>query len=491
MPLLFGCAAAAGAGWLLVSEVTRGFTNSKGEMVAWIAVLGIVALAPIHLLRKFGAVWSSLGAIYAVEWFVTFGVASLVWLGSPTVVGVAMQRAYISASIALMTLGIGCFWAGYLWLLSRPRSAISSADRVRCEVRWDVVMIVYLIGMAARLYSMRLGAYGFTPGLVNGYTMALTLVGVGAEAAAYAAFASMLDHPQRGGRAGLAIMTAGLVALGLASGDKWEAIRPLLAMGLIYMSYRRRLPKMFLAATTAVLLLVIVPGSQLFRSHANQAVQPVSQLVGAGQIQAVGQGLHLTWGRRLGIAGQWLENRPRSIDQIALIVTQTPYPNSYQRGRLWFLAPVYNLIPRFLWPTKPVLSLEYDFDRTYRHLPSSTNTNTGLTQPGDMYINFGLGGVVAGMFLWGLVQAWLTRRWGNVARPDHLIVLVMAASFILLFQRSITDILLALPRVLAVTWLLGQWMYARTPVRAATGRSRTGPAVGGVSVAAPRPGPRR
>ncbi|HEY1330109.1 MAG TPA: O-antigen polymerase [Actinomycetota bacterium] len=462
--LALALAAAAGAAWIVVTLSAHGFTSSRTDLIGWIGALGVVSLGPIALLRRGGTVWSSLGAIYAVEWFASFGLASLVWLGSPEVVWDLVGREEVTRSIALMTLGIGCFWAGYLWLLSRPKPAAAGAPRVWCRIRWDVVGFAYVAGIASRLYLMHAGVYGFVPGGVTDYTMVLQLAGVAAEAAVYGAFASVLDDRTRNGRLAVAAMVAGLVVVGLASGEKWEAIRPLLALGLIYTSYQRRVPKLFLAGTAAVLVLIILPGSQLFRSRANQAVLPASQLVGTVQIQAIGQGLQLDWERRLQIAGLWLQSRPRSIDQIALIESQTPEPNPYEHGRLWALAPVYNLIPRILWPSKPVLSLEYDFDRTYRHLPATVHTNSGLTQPGDMYINFGLAGVVFGMFGWGLSQAWLMRRFGNAARPDQLMVLVMAASFILLFQRSVTDILLALPRILAVTWLLGRLMYERIPL---------------------------
>ncbi len=76
-----------------------------------------------------------------------------------------------------------------------------------------------------------------------------------------------------------------------------------------------------------------------------------------------------------------------------------------QSGDFWFgkdyiYFPVYIFVPRIVWPNKPVFNMGLWFTQTY--VNAAATTATAITYPGDFYLNFGLSGVILGMFLTGI-----------------------------------------------------------------------------------------
>src|SRR5437588_12444062 len=53
----------------------------------------------------------------------------------------------------------------------------------------------------------------------------------------------------------------------------------------------------------------------------------------------------------------------------------------------WWMLPFYPFIPRFLWPSKPILDKGARFSLA---LGNPETTATAITYPGDLYLQFGL-----------------------------------------------------------------------------------------------------
>ncbi|MGQ9765707.1 MAG: hypothetical protein ACUVRI_12660 [Armatimonadota bacterium] len=73
----------------------------------------------------------------------------------------------------------------------------------------------------------------------------------------------------------------------------------------------------------------------------------------------------------------------------------------FQRGRTLWPAFVW-FVPRALWPGKPVASIGGWYATTVLGW-SPGGGEAAVTLPGDFYLNFGIPGVLVGMFLYGLV----------------------------------------------------------------------------------------
>jgi hypothetical protein len=475
--ILFAAPVAVGSALAFITS-SEPSSASPAWLLTALTVLGLASVGPLMVLRRNRPLWSELGVVYAAVWFLTFGVATLPWLGNPSQSAVQLSRADVSLATWALGLGIAAFWLGYL--TSRNRSGrVHESPIPSLGFRLPVALTLIGAGILARLYLIGTGAYGYTLQLSpEGQNIShwLILLGDASEFSVYALFAVSKSTGDRK-RRNLAILAAGALALlGLAAGGKWIAIRPLVGLGFISVAFRRKLPWRTTLVVLLVFLFLVLPGTQMLRSRSG--ILPETSLRGVAQLNAVGSSLDVDLRTRLRIVQQWLLSKPRVIDTVALIIRDTPERNPYLFGRLYLLAPVYNLVPRAIWPSKPVLMLEYEFDRQYKHLPPSAITNTALTQPGDLYMNFGLPGLLGGMMTLGLVLGWLTQRWYDTRNPRRMILYVAATLTIVFIETSVTGLLLSAPRTVVVAWLVGILVLPRagrsTPQGLPPARSQPG-----------------
>jgi hypothetical protein len=100
--------------------------------------------------------------------------------------------------------------------------------------------------------------------------------------------------------------------------------------------------------------------------------------------------------------------------------------NGFQNGDTMKYA-AYAFIPRVLWPNKPNVSRGAWFS-TYLGFASEEQgaSSTGITAPGELYWNFGLPGILAGMCFIGIMfgQLWRMAGANPIHSPLHLLLYV-------------------------------------------------------------------
>jgi hypothetical protein len=94
--------------------------------------------------------------------------------------------------------------------------------------------------------------------------------------------------------------------------------------------------------------------------------------------------------------------RQTGIDALALIVRYTPENRPYGLGQSYLQAPAQILIPREIWPNKPVFSPTLEFERDYMGAPEDFFGFTAQHFISDLYQNFHFFGVLGGLFLYGV-----------------------------------------------------------------------------------------
>ena len=65
----------------------------------------------------------------------------------------------------------------------------------------------------------------------------------------------------------------------------------------------------------------------------------------------------------------YLAQRIRTIDSPAIIMQRTPAQIPYSNPAQLVISPVIDLIPRILWPGKPILTVGYQISQEYYQLP--------------------------------------------------------------------------------------------------------------------------
>jgi hypothetical protein len=97
------------------------------------------------------------------------------------------------------------------------------------------------------------------------------------------------------------------------------------------------------------------------------------------------------------------EERSANLDVLADVIRRTPVEVQYWGGKT-YLSLVGAFVPRFLWPDKPTKELGQGFGHRYGYLnPRDEKTSLNLPVLVEFYANFGMTGVIIGMWLVGLI----------------------------------------------------------------------------------------
>jgi hypothetical protein len=94
--------------------------------------------------------------------------------------------------------------------------------------------------------------------------------------------------------------------------------------------------------------------------------------------------------------------RDAGVDTLAVVMKYTPYPFAYGYGKNLLGVPLM-FVPRLLWNDKPIYAPTAVFETTYLGEPYDYNGFTGIQLIADMYRNFGMYGILGGMFFLGLL----------------------------------------------------------------------------------------
>jgi hypothetical protein len=80
---------------------------------------------------------------------------------------------------------------------------------------------------------------------------------------------------------------------------------------------------------------------------------------------------------------------------------RTPSEIPYASPGQLLIAPIVDLIPRILWPGKPILAPGYQISQEYYQLPAQIYTSSDVTPEADLYRHGGWFPLILGMFLLG------------------------------------------------------------------------------------------
>jgi hypothetical protein len=128
--------------------------------------------------------------------------------------------------------------------------------------------------------------------------------------------------------------------------------------------------------------------------------------------------------------------RANQLGFLTEVTNQTPDPIPYWRGETYTIL-FYKLIPRLIWPDKPIERLGIDFSLRYG-LRGISDDTTSINVPWiiELYANFGWTGIIAGMGVIGAGFAFLDREFNARRMPllDRVVGLVIL--FDLVYQES-------------------------------------------------------
>ena len=358
------------------------------------------------------------GSWILVWWAVSYGLASVTW-DQPQAGTVAAEIALSSVlrALSLVAVGMTAWVVGYrvgpgsLARRLAARGVGAFQRRFTPEVRSPAApWILYLIGSVARIVSaVTSGRFGYVGNASSALTSAtayghmLSLCGYCCLLAVSAAALQVYREHMRSARVTLAVLLLLEIAVGVVSADKENFLLAAVAFLVPYCAARRRLPKMAVAVTAAVFLLIVIPFNAAYRStiRNSQTTLTSGQALDAAP-QIFSQVLNANGlVNTLPASANYLLLRVREIDAPAIIMQRTPGQVAYLSPIQLLTVPAIGLVPRWIWPGKPILAPNYQVTQIYYGKPADLYTASTTTPIGSLFQHGGWLPVIFGMLLFG------------------------------------------------------------------------------------------
>ena len=355
---------------------------------------------------------------WLLTWYgLAFGLATVTWSQPQTSTPAQVAVSNVLRALWLVAVAMTCWIVGYAIGPGYPIRRL--ADRVipsmgrhlSGRVRSPFTpWALYAIGLAARVASAattgRFGYVGDVSSAVSsatGYGQYLSDLSVFAPLAVCTAALQVYRERMPGARATLTILFLSELAFGAAAGGKGSFIITILAVVIPMSAARHRLPKAAVLICIFVFLVIVIPFNQAYRhaTRGGSAPLSVSQAISAapGILQQTLTGQSLI--KVLPNSVTYLTQRIREIDSPAIVMQRTPGQIAYSSPAQLIEAPLLDMVPRAVWPGKPILATGYQFSQQYYELPASLYTASAITPVGDLYRHGGWLPVIVGMFLLG------------------------------------------------------------------------------------------
>lgn len=382
-------------------------------------IAGLACLLPVtgSGLGEAFARWK-LGPAMLAWWSLAFGVASVTWSQPQTGTQAEIALPYVLRALALMAFALASWYAGYLIgpgnVVRHAAHRILQSQRGKygTDIRSPYTpWILYLIGTAARLISAAAtGRFGFVGSVSTAVSSAtsfghiLSMIAYCAPMGVAAAALRTFSENRPGSRKTLAILfVAELIAGGL-SGNKLDFVITVLAIIIPFSAARRRWPKLAILLVAVSFLAVIIPFNHAYRAIARTNSVTLSPTEAPSRAPAILAEVFSVENLVTAVprSADFLLQRTREIGNVAIIMQRTPGEIPFSSPIQIVEAPLVAIVPRAIWPGKPILDSGYQFSQQYYELPSSLYTSSAVTPVGDLYRHGGWIVVIAGMCALGL-----------------------------------------------------------------------------------------
>ena len=319
----------------------------------------------------------------------------------------------VAAGLTAMTIG---YRVGPTNLSARAVTAILTIARfryTRSPRSSSGLVTAYFAGLSVLIAQALLeGRLGYAGGAeitassdVPVYSQALTVLTALTTASLFG-LATRVANERRLGD-GLILMAFASVQLviSLLSGLKEDYLTVIIAVGLPFLIRRRRLPLAGISAALLVFIFLVTPFVTTFREEIRTQANRLDLS------SSIATGARLLW------SGDFLPNRSldsadptqatvlrvRLIDNLIIIMDKTPATIPYRSSGEVVAAPALGLIPRVIWPDKPVRLSGLEFYKNY--WKGQGTSSSAITLQGSLYMYGGPTFLLLGMLLFG----WLIR----------------------------------------------------------------------------------
>jgi len=435
-------------------------------LAAWCGAL-LTACSTLAGYCSLGLAQWKVGSWFLLWCGLTEGLATINW--EPWRSGVTAQILPSSVVRAewLTAVAVTAWAAAYC---SNPgRTAVAAYARFMHSIagqRSDTVRgpmvpwLLYAAGTGARLIGAILaGRLGYAANAVvtvhsaSWYQQALSLASFACPLAITVAGLRAFRERAVGARATLTFLFAAEIAAAAVMGQKGQFVTAVIAVAIARASAGRGMPRGLILSAAIFFLLLVIPFTIAYRAEVRggpadltpRAAVAVAPAVAGAAANAVSAG---TITESVG----YLEQRLQEISGPAIVLQKTPSQVPYASLARIPETLAADLVPRALWPGKPILDPGYQFSQEYYGTPAALVTAAAITPEADLYRYGGWVPMLAGMLALGWLMRAADQSLNVRASPQAALLIVLLWPVLATPEGTFTGIMLALPSV-TLTWL--------------------------------------
>jgi hypothetical protein len=414
-----------------------------------------------------------------VVWILGFGASALAWTrpeDTAQQIAKGLKVDSIPIALGLAATGLLAWTAGYLFLRLRLLQlaldtlrgwSLKRGNHASTRYSFKRISAIFCAGLAARLALLGIGRYSYiTEDLQGSITESsplasvLGLVALLAPIALIIAAFATLCEPNRRRWILVIVILCVEVMFGLLSGYRSAVLLRFLSVAILYVLARGRIP------LVAVVLTVLAVG---FLSPFTSAYRDEVRTIEGTQVTATeaialvpriaqSTAADLSFRSLVTAPSDFLTQRLRFIDEVAIVVQKTPNEIPYVSVSDSILEAGSVLIPRIVWKDKPVFNTGLDYARTYWNQPEFIVSSQSPSIVGEGYLRGGLIAMVLILGLLGGATAALNRalspRRYLAAAPLFVVAWIQLTNFegsLILIVAGLTQGLLAMAAVMRWT----------------------------------------
>jgi hypothetical protein len=347
-------------------------------------------------------------------WYgVVFGIATITWSRPQVGTSAEISISSVLKALVLVAVAITAWAVGYCIGPSQPvlaaaRRPIGLLNRwFTAEIRSPAApWILYAIGIGARLASVATtGQFGYVGDSASAITGATSYRDILAQLSLCAplavAAAATQVYQERSAKARITLGLLFLIELGFgaAAGAKASFVITALAVIIPFSVSRGRLPKKVIFALLLLFLLIIVPFNQAYRTIVNQSPERLTPIQSIAGMPTILEQTAKAASSALPSSFDYLAQRISEISNVAIIIQRTPQQVPFINPAQLAEASIAGMVPRAIWPTKPIMITGLKFSEQFYDLPPTTSSAD--TVVGGLYWYGGWLPVLIGMFLLG------------------------------------------------------------------------------------------
>ena len=468
---------ALGGTALLATVLVHGVDRIEFEI--YLLLLVIYAAATVSFLlsqAKTGRLrFFDIPVFMTIVCFFRFGLVPLAAYLDPDFLSQSFHQgeyAQLNRALGYFILGMFAYWIACD--LSRRRKARTPKIREGAReaptlrpVNWAIIL--FLTSLATRSYITWNYGYGYALDMdayfdnLALFQFLLFLSDLGVYALLLATI-EMCCHPRDALRVGLfVVIFLNELFWGALSGMKYDLLRGFIILALVVSITKARIEKKWIAATLLGLI-VVYPVHDRYRNMLRGGqvdVRRVGSLGEAGSVAAMQAAkTESSWGGWLQSGWQHAVSRLDLLQVMAIVMSlDAAQADRVRTDERWWMLPFYPFVPRFLWPKKPVLNSGV---RLSLVLGSTKETSTALSYPGDLYMDYGLPGILVGMFVLGVVGQMLANTVvGSFEKRSLFFYSAIFVSFANMMETQAFPVWAGVIKTMAIFGVLKYLIYGR------------------------------